>query len=229
MAKVAVNPETGAYNPYLAGRIAWDERFGSVLNRERTWRWIAGLAVVSTIVIGAVANALAVSARHVTPYVAIVNGEDGRMIAQASESSSARGEWARENALRSWVEDWRMVTSDAGLRRKAALRVVAMMGRNTQAYTAVVDAWKADPPDARAKAGTVSADVTSVLKIGDRTYEVTWWETDHPTQGDAMKQLYKASLTTALNPPATADEARENALGLFVTNATWTKVREDEK
>ncbi len=229
MAQAEVDQETGAYNPYLAARLAWDERFGSVLSRERTWRWMAGLAVLSTIVVGGVAGTLALGARRVTPYVAIVNGEDGRMIAHASETSSERGEWARENALRSWVEDWRMVTSDAGLRQKAALRVVAMMGRNTQAYTSVVDAWKANPPDDRARAGTVSADVTSVLKIGDSTYEVTWWETDHPAQGDPTKQLYKASLTTALNPPATAEDARENPLGVFVTTATWTKVRGEEK
>jgi type IV secretory pathway TrbF-like protein len=229
MAKVEIDKDTGHYNPYLAAKLAWDERYGSILKREAAWRWTAGLAVLAALAIGAVANTLAVSAQHVRPFVAVVNGEDGRLIAQASQATTERDEWARQNALRSWVEDWRLVTTDAGLRKKTALRVVAMMGRNTQAYNYVVDGWKANPPDERAANGTVSADVSSILKIGDRTYEVAWIETEHSAQGDTAKQHYKASLTIAVNPPATQEEAQENPLGLFVTHAESTKVREDEK
>ena len=34
----------GSYNPYLAARREWDERYGNVISRERNWRVMAILS-----------------------------------------------------------------------------------------------------------------------------------------------------------------------------------------
>jgi type IV secretion system protein VirB5 len=40
----------GAYNPYLAARREWDERYGDQIIRARNWRTIAALCTVVTLV-----------------------------------------------------------------------------------------------------------------------------------------------------------------------------------
>src|SRR5437763_12356073 len=45
-------PETASFNPYLAARREWDERYGSLITRARNWRVAAfralGIAVIET-------------------------------------------------------------------------------------------------------------------------------------------------------------------------------------
>ena len=44
--------ETGKFNPYLAARREWDERYGDLITRARNWRMAAflalGVAVIET-------------------------------------------------------------------------------------------------------------------------------------------------------------------------------------
>ena len=44
--------ETASFNPYLAARREWDERYGSLITRARNWRMAAflalGIAVIET-------------------------------------------------------------------------------------------------------------------------------------------------------------------------------------
>ena len=226
--QVAIDKQTGQYNPYLAARLAWDERYGGVLSREAMWRRTAIGSILIAILLAIAVGILTANAKHVRPYVAVVDGATGRQIAEASEDTPERREWRRENALKSWIEDTRTVTVDAGLMRKMALRAMALLGDRTPAQNYVVGWWKSDPPTERARKETVDANATSVLKIGDATYLVEWTEITHPLQGEAVTRHWKASLTVAIREPETKESAQSNALGLFITNASWTQVREEE-
>ena len=44
-------PAAGAYNPYLAARREWDERYGNLITRERDWRLMALLCGLTTLVV----------------------------------------------------------------------------------------------------------------------------------------------------------------------------------
>src|SRR4051812_11318029 len=50
--QLAAVPEagSGSYNPYLAARREWDERYGDQITRARNWRTIALLCSVTALV-----------------------------------------------------------------------------------------------------------------------------------------------------------------------------------
>ena len=53
---------TENYNPYLAARREWDERYGSLISRERNWRRMAVLCGLTTLV--AIGGIVRLSVRH---------------------------------------------------------------------------------------------------------------------------------------------------------------------
>src|SRR6266851_2381773 len=99
-----------------------------------------------------------------------------------------------------------------------------MAGKAPAFAGSLTNAW-------RAKGGvvstseTVSVEVNTVLPTSDRSYEVDWTETTRDLQGvvTATARL-KGSFTIAVDPPSDEATARMNPLGIYVTNASWSRV-----
>jgi type IV secretory pathway TrbF-like protein len=71
----------------------------------------------------------------------------------------------------------------------------------------------------------VSIDVKSVLPNSNRTHEIEWIETTHDLNGGIVStDHWKGAFTIALNPPTEERLMRVNPLGVYVTDAAWTKV-----
>jgi len=67
--------------------------------------------------------------------------------------------------------------------------------------------------------------VKSVLPTSDRTVEVEWIETTRDLYGTVKtEERWKGSFTIAVSPPSDERLARVNPLGVYVTNASWTRV-----
>src|SRR3954462_4557343 len=72
--QLAAVPEagSGSYNPYLAARREWDERYGDQITRARNWRTMAVLCSVIAIVLAA--GLIWQSSRsRVVPFIAVVD------------------------------------------------------------------------------------------------------------------------------------------------------------
>jgi type IV secretion system protein VirB5 len=68
-------------------------------------------------------------------------------------------------------------------------------------------------------------DVKSVLATSDRTVEVEWIETTRDLYGAVQSQeRWKGAFTITVSPPSDERLARMNPLGVYITNASWTKV-----
>ncbi len=65
-------PASTNYNPYLAARRAWDERYGDLITRARNWRLAALLGCMAALVAIAGATWLATHSR-VIPYVVAID------------------------------------------------------------------------------------------------------------------------------------------------------------
>lgn len=123
------------------------------------------------------------------------------------------------------VGDLRTVTSDGVAQRKAIDRVYARIANGAQAMTVVNEFYRNDPPQKRAQTQTVSVDVRSVLATSDSTYQVEWVETVRDLHGQVKSENHwKGAFTTAMNPPTDEYLIRTNPIGIYVTNASWTRV-----
>src|SRR5215469_449643 len=212
------------YNPYLAARNEWDERYGEFITRARNWRTVA--LISGLIALLATGGLVWLTARsHVIPFVVLIDSL-GRPVASAlAEQTSVGDDRLRRAVIQDWIENVRLVTTDGIAQRRAIDRVYAHIASGTSAQAFISDFYRDDPPFKRAQTDTVSVEVKSVLPTSDRTFEVDWIETSRDLYGNVQSSdHWKGSFTTAVNAPTEERQARVNPLGVYVTAASWAKV-----
>jgi type IV secretion system protein VirB5 len=159
------------------------------------------------------------------PYVVALDSLGRTVAAGPAEETANADEKLKKAALFRWIDDLRLVTSDAIAQRKAIDRVYAHLAMGSEAHAFVQSFYRADPPQKRSQTQTVTIEVKSVLANSDRTYEIEWIETTRDLNGGVLTaERWKGSFTVALNPPTEERLMRVNPLGIFVTNTAWTKV-----
>ncbi len=219
----ALESET-SYNPYLAARHEWDERYGDHIRRARNWQILALLCTLIALI--ATSGVIWLSVRsHIVPFV-VVTDNLGRPVASglADQASSADEQLKRATVIE-WLENLRLVTTDGIAQRRAIDRVYAHIANGSPAQTLISDFYRNNQPFTKAQVGTVSVDVLSVLQTSEETFEIEWLETVRDQNG-AIKERdrWKGAFTIALNPPKDERLARINPLGVYVTQTTWSRV-----
>ena len=211
-------------SPYLAARREWDERYGDLITRARNWRLIAILCAAAAVLQTVGLIALSVRAK-VIPYVVAIDSLGHEVTAGPADQTSAIDDRLKRAELFQWIEDLRTITSDGVAQRKEIDRVYARLANGGPALTVVTEFYRADPPQHRAQTESVSVDVQSVLATSDKTYQIEWTETRRDLQGQIKSQdRWKGAFTIAINPPTDERTIRANPLGIYITNATWTRV-----
>ena len=211
-------------NPYLAARREWDERYGSFITRARNWRLVAVLCASAALLQTVGLITLSMRAK-VVPYVVAIDSIGHEVVAGPAEQSSAVDDRLKRAELFQWIEDLRTVTSDGVAQRKAIDRVYARIANSSPALTVVNEYYRSDPPQHRAQTQSVSVDVQSVLATSDKTFQIEWTETIRDLQGEIKSQdRWKGAFTVAINAPSDERTIRANPLGIYITNATWTRV-----
>jgi type IV secretory pathway TrbF-like protein len=214
-----------AVSPYVAARHEWDERYGSLITQARNWR--AAFQVAAAIALMAVAGAMWLSVHSHTRVFVVALDQLGRSIAAgyADQTSVASDDRVRRSSILNWVESLRTVTSDTVAQAKAIKAVYARIAQGSAAMSAINDFYRGEPPQARGKTETVSVEVNTVLPTSERSYEVDWTETTRDQQGVVTATArWKGSFMIAVDPPTDEATARMNPLGIYVTNANWSRV-----
>ena len=211
-------------NPYVAARREWDERYGEIITRAKNWRFIAMLSAMATL--ASVAGIVMLSARSkVVPFVVAIDSLGRTVAAGPAEETTTTDEKLKKAVLFTWIEDVRLVTTDPFAQRKAIDHVYAHLAMGSEAQAFVTAFYRADTPQKRSQTQTVSIDVKSVLPNSNRTYEIEWIETTHDLNGGILTtDHWKGSFTIAINPPTEERLMRINPLGIYITDAAWTKV-----
>ena len=214
----------GDYNPYLAARREWDERYGDQIARARNWRTTAVLCILVALVATSGVVWLSVRSR-IVPFV-VVTDNLGRPVASGlADQASTADEQLKRSTVIEWVENLRLVTTDGIAQRRAIDRVYAHIASGSPAQTFISDFYRTGQPFTRAQTETVSVDVQSVLQDSEETFEIEWLETIRDLYGAVKeKDRWKGAFSIALNPPKDERLARINPLGVYVTQASWSRV-----
>ncbi len=223
-ASAPAEKERAAYNPYLAARREWDERYGDQISRARNWRTMAFLSAAIAIVLAA--GLIWQSSRsRIVPFIAVVDSFGRPIVSGLSDQTTTADERLKKATVLEWVEELRTVTTDGVAQRKAIDRVYSHIANNSPAMTFVSDFYRANQPFERAQNETVGVDVRSVLPTSDRTFEVDWIETSRDLYGNVKTtERWKGTFTIAVNTPTDERIARVNPLGLYVVSANWSRV-----
>ena len=219
-----VEEKASGKSPYLAARDEWNERYRDLIAAARNWRLLAVTSGVVALV--AVLGLIVIGAKpKVIPYIVAVDNL-GKVVSQGTAvQASVADDRLKRAALWSWVQDWRMVSSDATVEKNAIERVYAQIGNGTPAALRISDAYRDGSPLKLAQTETVSVNVRALYASSKDSYEVEWTETIFDLKGEQIgTQNYKGVITISIHPPDDEGLARVNPLGIYVTNVSWSKV-----
>ena len=223
-ASAPAEEERVSYNPYLAARREWDERYGDQISRARNWRTMAFLSAAIAIVLAA--GLIWQSSRsRIVPFIAVIDSFGRPIVSGLSDQTTTADERLKKAIILEWVEELRTVTTDGVAQRKAIDHVYSHIANNSPAMSFVSDFYRANQPFERAQNETVGVEVRSVLPTSDRTFEVDWIETARDLYGNVKTtERWKGTFTIAVNTPTDERIARVNPLGLYVVSANWSRV-----
>ena len=220
-----LQPEPQPHNPYLSARREWDERYGDFVARVRVANRMALICGATTLLLATMTAGMVARGPRV---VLIPVDPAGHIMGPGSSAQPlAVTETMKRSAIADWVMYLRTVTPDSASQRWAIEKVYAMISSGSAAQGFISDFYRSDPPQIRGQRETVQIEVNSILPTSDSTYEVEWLETTRDTNGRAVsQQRWKGIVTFVVRGSAPSDEraARLNPFGLFVTNASWSKV-----
>jgi type IV secretion system protein VirB5 len=220
----SVEEKGSGKSPYLAARDEWNERYRDLILAARNWRLLAVTSSVVALV--AVLGLIVIGAKpKVIPYIVAVDSL-GKVVGQGTAvQASVADDRLKRAALWSWVQDWRMVSSDATVEKNAIERVYAEIGNSTPAAVRISDAYRDGSPLKLAQTETISVNVRALYASSKDSYEVEWAETTFDLKGEQIgTQNYKGVITISIHPPEDEGLARVNPLGIYVTNVSWSKV-----
>jgi type IV secretion system protein VirB5 len=209
-------PET----PYQRAGQLWDERIGSARVQAANWRLIAfgclGLAGGL-----AASNVWQSMQSRVAPYVVEVDrlGEARAVTPAIQNYKPTDGQIAWH--LGRFISNVRSVSTDPVLVKKNWLDAYDFA--TDRAAIFLNEYARTNDPFAGIGERSVSAQVTSVVRASDTSFQVKWTESTYERGSLAKTERWTAMLTTVMRPPKTADALRRNPLGLFVNAIDWAR------
>jgi len=209
-------PET----PYQRAGQLWDERIGSARVQARNWRLMAFgcLGLTSAMSAGLMWQA---AQSRVVPFVVEVDrlGEP-RAVTPAEahyQPSDPQIAWF----LSRFVTEVRSVSLDPVLMRQDWLSAYNFTTKRGAIFLG--DYARTADPFGHVGERSVSVQVTSVVRVSDRSFQVKWIETAYDRGALAGSSHWTAILTVAISPPASAEVLRRNPLGLYVDAIDWSR------
>lgn len=222
----APSPSTVPDNPYLAARREWLERYGTYINRERSWRLVAILAV-ATALVAVLGIAYIGSQSRITPYVVEVDKLGQAVAVRPAMAARTPPDRVLQAQLARWVTDVRSVYLDPTAQRKMLDEAYAMVDANSVAKTTLNDWYRQHNPFKRAGAEVVSIHIDSLpARISKDTWRVEWTETRHSRgQGEqaSAPKRWAAVITVAVVPPTSEATILVNPSGMYIRQFTWSR------
>lgn len=230
-AEGAVNDRKNATdNPYLTARRSWNEHVGAVVSSRQTWQVVGILSLL--IALASVGGIVYIGSQSkFVPYVVQVDKLGQAVAVAPAEAAAHADKRVIEASVASFVADARLVTPDVALQRKAIFRVYSMLSPNDPAAARMnewLSATEESKPFNRAKHETISIDITSALPQTPETWQVDWIETTRDRQGLLKGQPFRmrALVNVYVVQPTnntTEEQIRNNPLGIFVRDFSWSK------
>jgi type IV secretory pathway TrbF-like protein len=217
-------------NPYLSYRRRWNDHTGSILAQRNLWM-IATLAL-SLITLASIGGLIHIGSQSkFIPYIVEVDKLGKPLAVSPAQQISVVNDNVIHASVASFINDARMVTPDVTLQRQAILRLYAALIPSEPATAKMNEHLNGDPesnPFARAANETVSIQIVNVLRQTPQTWQVDWVETIRDRKGSVLQEPFRmrALVTTNIitpTPDTTEAQIRNNPLGVYVTDFTWSK------
>ena len=217
-------------NPWLNARVFWNDRTKGLMSAVRMWQTIALISLLITLV--AVGGTLHIASQSkFIPYVVEVDKLGQPLAVAPAQLASAADARVVNASLAAFISNARLVTPDVAVQRKAIFGVYAMLKPNEPATAKMTDWLNGDEarnPFNRAAKETVETEIISVLPQSPDSWQVEWKERVFDRKGTPIGKPYhmRALLTVDTFAPSadtSEEKIRQNPLGIYVRDFSWSK------
>jgi type IV secretion system protein TrbF len=205
--------------PYQRAAQAWDERIGASRVQAKNWRLMAfGCLALSFGLAGGLVWQGTQS--RVTPYVVEVDKLGGvQAVGPAAQPYNPTDAQIAYHVAR-FITDVRSLPIDPIVVRRNWLE--AYDYATDRAANVLNDYARQNDPFKSVGEKSVAADVTSVVRASDDSFQVKWTEQVYDRGALARTDRYTAILSIVIQPPHDADTLRKNPLGIYVHGLNWS-------
>lgn len=209
-------------NPYLAARYEWNERYGSATRSANAWRTI-GILAMTMAVIGFGYGLYQSSQVKLVPYIVEVD----QLGNSVSGGFPAQIEYADERVVRAmlgtWTSNFRSITPDTVVQKGYIDRTYALLRKSDPSTEKVNNWFRNNSPFDRARTVTVSVEVSNVVALSNKSYQVDWSEIERDRAGKELRtRRWRGVATVTLSPPQDEAIIRLNPIGLYLQDFDWT-------
>jgi type IV secretion system protein VirB5 len=206
--------------PYQAVAQVWDERIGSARVQAKNWRLMAfGCLALALVMAGGLVWRSAQSI--VTPYVVEVdNGGQVRAVGEAA-TPYRPNEAQTAHHLARFIALVRSLSIDPIVVRQNWLDAYDY---TTDRGAAVLNEYaRTNDPFARIGRESATAQITSVVRASDSSFNVRWTEQRFVNGASTGTERWTAVVSIVLQTPHTEQRLRKNPLGIYVNGLSWSR------
>jgi type IV secretion system protein VirB5 len=205
--------------PYQKAAQVWDERIGAARVQAKNWRLMAfGCLTLSFGLAGGLVWQSTQS--RITPYVVEVD-KLGAVTAVGPAIRPYRPTDAEiAYHLARFIADVRSLPIDPVVVRRNWLDAYGYV--TAQAADVLNEYARQNNPFKSVGQKSVIADVTSVVRASDSSFQVKWTEQTYDHGTLSRTDHYTAILSIVIQQPRDADTLRRNPLGIYVRGLNWS-------
>lgn len=203
----------------------WTDRYADLARGKRNWQ-LAALGLLALAGLLGTGLVFVASKSRVVPYVVEVDRLGQAASFGPAEELRKTDERLVRYQLALFVRDVRSIYSDPEVEKAAINRAYAHAKDGALVF--LNDHFRRSNPFLRAQDGNVTVDVSSVLRLSERSWQLSWSESGSTPGGRAAPaSSWQAVLAVEVVPPEKTDALLVNPLGLYVTEIHWTQNLEE--
>ncbi len=212
-------------NIYIRGRAAWNDMYGSALDRTRKYRYTC-IILASALFISVISLAYMGSQSRIQPYVVEV-GQGGNILGVAVPSSSNNlSSKIVQYFIEQFVINLRSITPDNIVEKKNMADVYACVNTapGSNALRIVKGYIENNNPFVLNSKETNQIQIESIMAISDKTYQINWSETKRTLEGTVISNENYTGQFTYMTGNVTSEGFSYNPFGIYITDISWSKV-----
>jgi type IV secretory pathway TrbF-like protein len=210
-------------NPFVKGaegRSEWNDRYMNMSKMIRRWQIAFFSAIISVVILSIVIGKIATEAK-VQPFVVETNNGMPYAV-KPMEAISYKDQKLINFAINQYIINARTVISDVDAEKALLNKLYAYTANNAISF--LHDYYETNNPFDRASQYNVTVSIVNSLPIGKDSWQVTWDETKHNTNGGNVlaTSRWVANLTYQIgdvNPNFITD----NPFGFYITQISWSQ------
>jgi type IV secretory pathway TrbF-like protein len=216
-------PSSSIQNPFVKGsegRAEWNDRYMNMKQMIRCWQLAFFAAIIAVVVLAIVLGKIATESK-VQPFVVETNNGMPYAI-KPMEKISSQDQRLINFAVNQFIINARTIINDSDAEKALLNKLYAYTANN--AINFLHDYYQKSNPFELASQYSVTVSIVNSLPISKNTWQITWDETKHSTNGGSIlgTSRWVANVTYKVSD-VNSNFIADNPFGLYITEITWSQ------